>query len=76
MARPRKGREEEVLVAFEAYVRQNGRSPSMRELAGICGLATASSVYRYLSRLKAEGRITWEPNLSRTMRSIADEEAV
>lgn len=76
MARPRTGREEQVLVAFEDYVRCNGRSPSMRELASICGLATASSVYRYLSRLKAEGRITWEPNLSRTMRTIGDEEAV
>lgn len=58
------------MVALGEYVGQHGRTPSMRELAHACGFATASGIYRYLSRLKADGRLEWEPNLARTMRTV------
>jgi hypothetical protein len=49
----------------------------MRELAHACGYSSVSGIYRFLLRLKADGKLDWEPNQSRTMRTIAaTEEAV
>ncbi|MDW7761941.1 MAG: transcriptional repressor LexA [Acidobacteriota bacterium] len=54
---PRQGK---VLRAFEAFVLENGRPPTVRELGGLLGIAHPSAVFKHLRSLERKGRLRRE----------------
>lgn len=45
--------------------------PSYEELMAATGIATKSVLHGHLVRLKAQGRVDWNPNQSRTLRVVS-----
>lgn len=70
MARPRTIVDDVVLEAIVAWIAERGYPPSLRELAGQLGFASASSLYPYLRALRSEGRVAWVDGEFRTLRVI------
>lgn len=63
-------RQAQVLSAIAEYMNNKGYAPSVREIGGIVHLASASTVYGHLEKLKEKGYITWEPTQPRTLRIL------
>lgn len=61
------GRLPDFLTGIEAYRRINRRSPSLAELAALCGLANKSSAAYHVDRLVALGLVGRGANLNRTL---------
>ncbi|HEY2241969.1 MAG TPA: helix-turn-helix domain-containing protein [Streptosporangiaceae bacterium] len=75
-------RQGQILQVIERYVATHGCSPSNREIAAAAGLRSPSTVLRYLRQLKADGYLTYQPGVPRTVRVLprprppADDEQV
>lgn len=63
-------RQKDVLNALDNYTKEKGYAPSIREIAEIVHLASSSTVYGHLEKLKENGYVTWEPSQPRTLRII------
>lgn len=50
-----------------------GYAPSYREIAGAVGLKSISSVRDHLNKLQAEGLISYEPHIPRSVHVIENE---
>lgn len=61
------GKDFEVLGNIIAYIKENGFSPTFRELAEMMGFSSTSTVHHYLQRLKDAGVITYESTKPRTI---------
>jgi SOS-response transcriptional repressor LexA len=61
-------RREAFVVAIEGHWREYGYAPTVRELAQVVGLASSSTVWYWLMRLRYEGLVTWEEGKTRTIR--------
>lgn len=70
MAPPRQFREQEVLDFIVAFEAEHDLPPTVREIADALGFASVFSVQRYLRRLRAEGRLEWEPRRHRGLRVV------
>lgn len=55
---------EKILKAIEALDR-----PTVREIGEAVGIKS-SSVFHHLESLRAEGKVTWEPGKSRTIKVV------
>lgn len=64
-------RDLDVYLAVQAFIAQSGHSPSLRQIAKIVGLNTASTVRMHLTTLKNKGLISWNEGEPRTVRVIA-----
>lgn len=70
MAPPRQYREQEVLDFIIAFEADHAIPPTVREITDGLGFASVFSVQRYLRRLRAEGRLEWEPRRHRGLRVV------
>jgi SOS-response transcriptional repressor LexA len=64
-------RELEVLDFIEQYEARHAQPPTVREIAEGMNLASPNAVYKYLTRLRNEGRLQWEPRRHRGLRLVA-----
>ena len=65
-------REDEVLAYIKRYERRHAQPPTIREIADALGLASTNAVYKYLSRLREQGRLAWEPRKHRALRVVGN----
>ncbi len=63
-------RQKSMLAALEKYIRKNGYSPSMRELAKLVNLKSTSSVQYHLEKLEELGYIFRADDRARSIRLI------
>src|ERR1700761_9476696 len=63
-------RQGEILRVIERYIADHGCSPSSREIAAAAGLKSPSTALRYLKQLKADGYVTYQPGVPRTVRLL------
>jgi SOS-response transcriptional repressor LexA len=63
-------RQSQILEVIESYIIRHGCSPSNREIAAAAGLKSASSVLRHLQQLKADGYVSFQPGVPRTVRVL------
>ena len=63
-------RQGQILQVIERYIAVHGCSPSNREIAAAAGLKSPSTVLRHLRQLKADGYVTYQPGVPRTVRVI------
>ena len=72
-SRPRtkpRDRSPDVLLFILTYSTKNGFPPSVAEIQRGCKLSSKSHAHYYLTRLRDQGRVTWEPRSIRTVRVI------
>jgi SOS-response transcriptional repressor LexA len=60
---------EEILAAIRSHQAETGFCPSVREVAVRVKRST-TRVCQLLEQLKTDGRVTWTPKLSRTLRVL------
>src|ERR1700684_4231942 len=63
-------RQSQILMGIERYIARHGCSPRNREIASAAGLKTGSSVLRHLQQLKADGYVSYQPGVPRTVRVL------
>lgn len=63
-------RQRQILQVIEQYIAVHGCSPSNREIAAAAGLKSPSTVLRHLKQLKADGDLTYQPGVPRTVRVL------
>lgn len=68
------GTRENILEFIRAFRRDNGYSPSVREVAGHCGIKSPSVVQYHLEQLLEAGLITKDRVRSRSVGVVGDEE--
>lgn len=61
-----------VLNAINEYIQKEKISPTVRELCGILGLSSTSTVHEYLSRIEEKGYITRKKESPRSIRVIKE----
>lgn len=61
---------DELLTFITNYINSRGFAPSTREMAEGMGMKSVQGIHRYLTRLKEDGKVEWEPNRARTLRVI------
>lgn len=60
-----------VMQEIEAYSAQAGHPPTLKELAAMIGVTTAT-IHQHCRSLRLKGCVHWEPNTQRTIR-VTDE---
>lgn len=79
---PRENKEEQIYTYIKTCIKQEGFSPSVREICDAVGLSSPSTVHGYLKRLEQKGMIIKDDLKKRAIRlpdwqeSIPDEEVV
>jgi repressor LexA len=68
-------RQGQILQVIERYIAVHGCSPSNREIAAAAGLKSPSTVLRYLQQLKADGYVTYQPRVPRTIQVLRPTQA-
>lgn len=70
MARPRSiaPSDDAMIEIIDGYIHTQHRSPTVRDFQHLVGLASPSSAYRHLLRLKGLNLITLESGRARTLR--------
>jgi len=63
-------RQKEVLELIGIFIEEHGYSPTVRELADLCGVRSSSTMHGYLDRLEKAGYICKHDTLPRTLRVI------
>lgn len=63
---------QEVLEAIEKFIKDNGISPTIRELCDIVGLSSTSTVHGHIKRLKNNNLIEYNPNSPRSIRLVEE----
>lgn len=62
---------EKIIRFLKAFMKENGYSPTVREICQGVGLSSSSTVYKHLEILKDKGIITWNPSIARTIRFVS-----
>ena len=73
--KPMKERERSVYEYVSKTIRENGYSPSVRDIKEALGFKSTSNVHTYLSRLEERGLLCKESGKSRTLRIGGETEA-
>ena len=55
------------ILAYLEECAGRGYAPSIREIAAEVGLRSPSSVHAHLWALRADGIVSWQPGLNRTL---------
>lgn len=69
-------RQTEILDFIKTFIRENQFPPSIREIAAHFSLASAGGVHKHLNNLKAKGIISFENNISRSIRILDSDETI
>ncbi len=70
--RPLTARQEATLAWIRGFIASHGYSPSVRDVGDAMGCANGHGIVYTLAALRAKGRLTWEPLVSRTMRVVEE----
>lgn len=54
------------------FIRENGYSPTVREIAAACGISSTSTVHSYIRRLRDKGLVTSPDFKKRSLRTARD----
>ncbi|MCM3413498.1 transcriptional regulator [Metabacillus litoralis] len=68
-------KQREVFVKLCHFIQEEGYTPSYRQLMGILGFSSTSTIKGHLDNLKSKGYVTWEPGHPRTLKIISEETA-
>lgn len=60
-------RQREILEFVSEFIRAEGYSPSMEEIAGHFGIASLNAVFKHLAALESRGYLRREPNQARSI---------
>ena len=60
-------KQNEIYDVIESFIKENGYSPSIRELCDIVGLKSTATMFVHLKKMKAKGYIDYKENQSRTI---------
>jgi SOS-response transcriptional repressor LexA len=63
-------KQKEVLELIGIYIKEQGYSPTVRELASLCGIKSTSTMHGYLERLEKQGYISKHETLPRTIKVL------
>ncbi|MFH2130657.1 MAG: transcriptional repressor LexA [bacterium] len=69
-------RQQEILEFIRKYIRQHQFPPAIRDIASYFSLASAGGVHKHLNNLKKKGVLTFENNISRSIRILNDPEDI
>lgn len=61
----------DIIVAYKRT--HNGNSPSIREIGEAMGIGSTSLIFTYLTHLREEGRIEYDPVISRSITVVGSE---
>lgn len=64
----------EVLKSIELYTKENGISPTLRELQALLGLSSPATVHTHLKILKQKGYLTFDPKSPRSLSLFTQKE--
>lgn len=67
---PLTGPQAQLLQAIERYSREHGVSPTMRELASLCGIASTNTISQRLVQLERQGHIERRLQAARGIRLV------
>jgi len=65
-------RQQEILEYISEFIEDNRFPPSIRDIAAHFSLASAGGVHKHLNNLKKKGALTFENNISRSIRIISE----
>lgn len=68
----KEGTEEKILDFIESFTRENGYSPSVREIGSAVGFKSSSTVHAYIKKLTEDGKISQGLAKSRSIRLQAE----
>ena len=60
-------REKEILEIIETFIKENGYSPTIREICRIANIKSTASVHKHIKRLEADGHITTGIDMPRSI---------
>lgn len=61
-----------ILYNINRFIIDNGKAPTFRELASLCGYSSLATLYGHLQRLKKKGYIDWEERKKRSFKVTKD----
>ena len=70
----KEGIEEQILEFIEGFVKENGYSPSVREIGSAVGFKSPSTVHLYLKKLEGDGKLSQDSSKTRSIKVYATEE--
>ena len=62
----------EILDNIVLFQRMHGYPPTVRELCGMSGVKSTSTIAMHMNRLKEQGYITWISAMPRTIRILRE----
>lgn len=65
---------EKIFRAINEYIKKEGISPTVREICGLTGLKSTSTVHIHLKILEEEGYISTKKDSPRSIRILKNEE--
>ncbi|MCP4755962.1 MAG: transcriptional repressor LexA [Proteobacteria bacterium] len=69
-------RQQQILEYIRKFIKENQFPPSIRDIAAHLSLASAGGVHKHLNNLKKKGVISFENNISRSIRVLDDFEEI
>ena len=69
-------REQEILEIIKTFIKENGYSPTIREICRIANIKSTASVHGYIKKLKDEGHITTGIDMPRSIALTKREKSV
>ena len=63
-------RRRDILKFCKTYIKKNGYGPSLQEISDGVGLHSPSGVRVHLQTLVADGKITWQSGVYRSLRIV------
>lgn len=69
-------REKEILEIIKTFIKENGYSPTIREICRIANIKSTASVHGHIKRLKAKGHITSGVDMPRSIALTKKEKKV
>lgn len=63
--------DDELIVYIQGFMEEFGYPPSVRDLAQAMSVSSTSTVWSRLKKLQVEGRVSWTPGRSRTLRLLS-----
>ena len=65
-------RDKEIFKAIKLFIKINGYSPTVREIAKLLDITSPATVQAHINKLKEKGYITLVPNMNRTIRILKE----
>ena len=69
-------KQKEILEIIKTFIKENGYSPTIREICRIANIKSTASVHGHIKRLKAEGHITTGVDMPRSIALTKREKSV